>query len=61
MSLCPHCGSVLDAVRENPKTRRFGRKCADCLRWRNLPAGEQLAAQALRRAGTGPLRPAAPP
>lgn len=50
MSLCPRCGSVLDGPRENPKTRRYGRKCAGCLQWQNSPPTEVLLG-ALRRHG----------
>jgi hypothetical protein len=39
MSTCRRCGGLLDAARENPKTRRYGRKCPDCLRWHDTPAG----------------------
>jgi hypothetical protein len=49
MSLCPRCGSVLDGPRENPKTRRFERKCAECLTWHDLPSAVQLAVMARRR------------
>jgi hypothetical protein len=37
MTTCRRCGGLLDATRENPKTRRFGRKCPDCLRWHEAP------------------------
>jgi hypothetical protein len=63
MSLCPRCGSILDGPRENPKTRRLGRKCPDCLDWQLLPAtrGVPLAGRVTgRRAHAGRV-PAPPP
>ncbi len=41
-ALCPKCGSTLDGPRENPKSRKLGRKCAGCLSWQNLPPRDQL-------------------
>lgn len=50
MTVCRRCGGILDAVRENPKTRRFGRKCPDCLRWHQVPGGVRYGPPP-RRAG----------
>jgi len=50
MRLCSHCGSLLDAARENPKTKRYERKCPDCLQWHPLPAADQLTGRLRRRA-----------
>ncbi len=54
MSLCPRCGSVLDGPRENPKTRRYGRKCAGCLQWHTAPASELLIGNLRRQGGRRP-------
>jgi hypothetical protein len=42
MAMCRKCGALLDGPRENPKTRKVGRKCSDCLSWQNLPPRDQL-------------------
>ena len=54
MSLCPRCGSILDAPRENPKTRRYGRKCADCLHWQTSPPTELVVGRLRRHGGRRP-------
>ncbi len=50
VALCRRCGSVLDGPRENPRTQKLGRKCADCLSWQHLPPRDQLTHQVRRAA-----------
>jgi hypothetical protein len=51
MSLCPRCGSILDGPRENPKTRRYGRKCISCLQWQSVPASDLVIGNLRRHGG----------
>ena len=47
LPLCRRCGSVLDSPRDHPETRRFSRKCSQCLHWHELSA-EQVLVERLR-------------
>ena len=47
---CRNCGAILDAPRANPRTRRFARKCSQCLAWQELSAGDVLVEQLRARA-----------
>jgi hypothetical protein len=49
---CRNCGAILDAPRSNPATRRFARKCSQCLSWQDLSAEDVLVERLRARART---------
>ncbi len=40
--VCRNCGAILDAPRANPATRRFSRKCSQCLCWHEMTPEDVL-------------------